>query len=146
MAFTTLLTQCIPYLRPVPTVLPTTFTNPSLPHPLEVPEFHLNFHTRIARCLSSAPHPQQVLSRTFWRYNIYGISGTITSMRSPRAPARLLGAGSHVRSVRPGFNIVGVWTRPQCAVPRLTFFQKVSPPERRKPTTGYNPGGDQRII
>ena len=37
LAFTTLLTQCTPYLRPVPTVLPTTFTNPSLPHSPEVP-------------------------------------------------------------------------------------------------------------
>ena len=31
VAFTTLLTHCTLYLRPVPTVLPTTFTNPSLP-------------------------------------------------------------------------------------------------------------------
>ena len=71
VAFTTLLTQCTPYLPLVPTVLPTTFTNPSLPHPPEVPNFHLNLHTWIARYLSSAPLPPQVPSRAFWRYNIY---------------------------------------------------------------------------
>ena len=100
VAFTTLLTQCTPYLRPVPTVLPTTFTNPSLPHPLEVPNFHLNFHTGIARCLSSSPHPPQVPSRAFWQYNDYSISGTHTLTPSPRAPVRLLGARVYIRFLR----------------------------------------------
>ena len=40
--FTTLLTQCKPYFRPIPTVLPSTFTNPSLPHSPEAPQLHLN--------------------------------------------------------------------------------------------------------
>ena len=30
--------------------------------------------------------------------------------------------------------------------PLTNFLNEVSPPERQKPTTGYNPGGAQRII
>ena len=42
VAFTTLLTQCTPYFRPIPTVLPSTVTNLSLPHSPEAPKLHLN--------------------------------------------------------------------------------------------------------
>jgi len=44
IASTTLITQCTPYFRPIPTVLPLTSTNPSLPIPSEAPQLHLNYH------------------------------------------------------------------------------------------------------
>ena len=44
VASTTLITQCTPYFRPIPTVLPLTFTNPSLPLSSEAPQPHLNYH------------------------------------------------------------------------------------------------------
>ena len=100
VAFTTLLTQCTPYLPLVPTVMPTTFTNPSPPPSTRCPNLPPYFHTRIAQGLSSAPHPPQVPSRAFWRCNVYGISGARTSTLSPMAPARLPGDGSHMISMR----------------------------------------------
>ena len=67
--------------------------------------------------LSSAPPPStgaltHFLAVQYLRYHRHPYVDAV-----PRAPARLLGAGSHMRSTRPGFNIVGAWTRPQCAVP-----------------------------
>ena len=43
MALTTLLLRCPPYLNPVPTILPTTFTYPSLSHPHDVPMIHPHY-------------------------------------------------------------------------------------------------------
>ena len=45
VASATLMTHCTPYFRPVPTVLPLTSTNPSLPLSSEAPHLHLNYRT-----------------------------------------------------------------------------------------------------
>ena len=112
IAFTTLLTQCTPYLPLVPTVMPTTFTNPSPPPSTRYPNLPPYFHTRIAQGLSSAPHPPQVPSRAFWRCNVYGTSEARTSTLSPRAPARLPGAGFHVPSRASGGTMPTVSANP----------------------------------
>ena len=60
-AFTTLLTQCTPYLHPIPTVLSTTFTVHSPAHPSEVPA-STSISTRDStRKLSSAPSLRRLL-------------------------------------------------------------------------------------
>ena len=73
-AFTTLLTQCTPYLHPIPTVLSTTFTVHSPPHPIEVPNFHPNFHTRFNPEVKLCNPPSAGSFTRFWRYKIYDIS------------------------------------------------------------------------
>ena len=86
VAFTTLPTQCTPYLPLVPTVMPATFINPSPPPPTRCP--NLSASVPSAQGLSSASHPSQAPSRAYWRCYVYGISGTRTSTLSPRVPAR----------------------------------------------------------
>ena len=62
-AFTTLLPQCTPYLSPVPTTLPTTSTNPSLPHPPDVPIICIHSCKVSPSTLASRPSSPQVPSR-----------------------------------------------------------------------------------
>ena len=72
VAFTTLPTQCTPYLPLVPTVMPATFINPSPPPPTRCP--NLSASVPSAQGLSSASHPSQAPSRAYWRCYVYGIN------------------------------------------------------------------------
>ena len=62
VAPTTLLTQCTPYFRPIPTVLPLTFTNPLLPLSPEAPQLHLNNAYKYPDICALPPLPPQVHS------------------------------------------------------------------------------------
>jgi len=82
VASATLLTQYTHYFRPIPTVLPSTFTNPLLPlHPKHHNSTSINAMNSLASELCTPPSTG-ALTR-LWRYNVYDIGGTPALIPSP---------------------------------------------------------------
>ena len=75
VASATLLTQYTPYFRPIPTVLPSTFTNPSLPlHPKHHNSTSINAMNSLASELCTPPSTgalTRFLAVQYLRYHRY---------------------------------------------------------------------------